>query len=340
MKRLGRRALIRCLIAGLSSAQALPASALCTIDATPTISPASASTGTYTAPTAPIAQGVTFTVSGTYTTTNNISAQQGECTVALSFNRATAPITVARSGGGATMGYTVQSLAGGGSTLIYTGGGTPGTGNMVSSTFQASAPNSTIAFSVSMTAYFLAQPVDPQRAGSYSDSILAQFFNIRFNGTISSIGSRAFSVSGSVASSCTIGGSTAPAADSATIPVSSGGIVDTTAIAKSYASVSCNSLADLLVTSQSGAVKNATSPPSGFTNLINYSASASYAGATSTLNTATIATATGAEAGTTGTTSSAISSGTLSVTITPAAPGQTLIQGNYSDTLRITLTAQ
>ena len=210
MMRFGRRAIVGSLAAVLTSALALPASALCTIDATPAISPATASTGTYTAPTAPIAQGVTFTVSGTYTTTNNINGQQGECTVALSFNRATAPITMARSGGGATMAYTVQSLSGGGNTLIYTGGGTPGTGNMNSTTFLAASPNSTIPFSISMTAYFLAQPVDPQQAGSYSDAITAQFFNIRFNGAVTSIGSRSFSVTGTVASSCTIGGTDEP----------------------------------------------------------------------------------------------------------------------------------
>lgn len=317
------------------------ATARCTINAAGiSISPVTASTGTYTAPTAPTAQAVTFTVSGTYDT-NNTGTNGGTCRVAISWNRASLPASMARSGGGATLPYTVQSLSGGGNTLLFTGGGTPGAGNRLLVAFGAAGRNlNNQPFSVLMTAYFLAQPGTNQRAGSYSDGPTVRIYDVRGSGAATQLASRAFTVNGTVSSVCTIGGVTNPAADNATIPVSPAGAVDTTAIAKSYANVVCNSVTNVVATSQSGGVKNATSPGSGFTNIINYSASATYGGATSTLNTATVATATGAEAGTTGTTAGTTNSGTLSVTITPQAASQTLIGGGYADTLRITVTAQ
>ena len=148
-----------------------------------------------------------------------------------------------------------------------------------------------------MMAYFLAQPGTNQRAGSYSDGPTVRIYNVTGGGVATQLGSFGFTVNGTVASVCTIGGVINPAVDSATIPVSATGTVTTTAIAKSYASVVCNSVTNVRATSQSGGVKSAASAPSGFTNIINYSASATYGGATSTLNTATIATAAGPEAG-------------------------------------------
>ncbi|MEQ1672710.1 MAG: hypothetical protein ABL893_17805, partial [Hyphomicrobium sp.] len=65
-----------------------------------------------------------------------------------------------------------------------------------------------------------------------------------------------------------------------------------------------------------------------------------YSGATSTVNTATISTAVGPEAGSIGTTSTNTSSGTMAVSITPQAAVQPLVQGGYADTLRIQITPQ
>jgi hypothetical protein len=232
-------------------------------------------------------------------------------------------------------------LAGGGNTLLYTGGGVPAAANRLMVTFASAGPNLiNRAFSVNMTAYFLAQPTNPQRAGSYSDGPTVHIFNVRNSGAATDLGSRAFTVTGTVNSTCTIGGVTNPAADTATIPVSPSGVVTTTAIARSFINVACNSPTNVQAISQGGAVKRTGAPPSGFTNLINYSASATFSAATSTLDTATIPSATGVENGTIATTAPTTPSGTLSVTITPQAAALRLMSGAYADTLRITLIAQ
>lgn len=317
---------------------ATPASARCTINAAGlTVTPSSASTGTYTPPTAPAAQSVTFTISGTYTTNNTA----GTCRVGIAFNRASLPATMARSGGGATLPYTITSTAGGGTSFLYTGGGVPAAGSILTSAFTSAGPNLTNrAFTTTVVAFFRQVPGSPQRAGSYSDGPSLRSFNIRTNGTVTQLTTQAFTVSGTVSLSCTIGGFTTPTADAVTIPVSSGGTVDTTVISRSYASVVCNSATAVQARSLSGGVKNTGTAPSGFTNIIDYSAAATFSGATSNLNTATIPTATGVETGTTATTASTTPTGTLSLTITPQSAAQRLIKGSYADTLRITLTAQ
>ena len=315
-----------------------PADARCTINATGiSITPTSASTGIYTPPTAPTAVSTSFTVSGTYNTNNTA----GTCRVAISWNRASLPASMARTGGGATLPYTIQTLSTGGNTLLFTGGGTPGAANRLLASFTSAGANLTNrAFSVVMTVYFLQQPGTNQRAGNYLDGPTVRIYNVTGGGTATQLASVGFSVSGAVSLSCTIGGATAGALDTANIPVSPTGTVTTTPIAKSYANVVCNSFSNLSVSSLSGAVKNTGAAPSGFTNLIDYTASATYGGATSSLNTSTIATATGAEAGSTGTTTAATTSGSLAVTITPLTPASRLRAGSYSDTLRVTITAQ
>lgn len=329
--RLGAALLIIAAVSLLAS----PASAVCNIATITSMSPATANTGTYTPPTAPTWQSVTLTIGGTYN-----SLLGGTCTLSISFNRASLPASMARTGGGATLPYTIQSAAGGGNTLLYTGGGVPPAANRLATSFSAGILGLGRPFSVNLTVYFLMQPGSPQLEGSYSDGITVHFFDGTGGGVSEVTPARAFTVTGTVAKACTIGGVYTPAADSATIPVGPTGIVNTTPIGKSYASAICNSLTNLQVTSQSGAVKRTAAAPGGFTNLINYTAAASYGGASSTLNTATIPTATGAEAGTIGVTSSSTSSGSISVTITPLTPSQNLVPGSYSDTLRVTLTPQ
>ena len=181
------------------------------------------------------------------------------------------------------------------------------------------------------------QPNSPQVAGSYLDNLIAWVFNLASG---SSVFSRTFTVTGTVNKVCTIGGVARPTANSATIPISAGGAVNTTVINRSYASVACNTPSNLQITSQSGAVKNTGTPPSGFTNLINYSSSATFSGATATLNTSTTPTATGAESGTAVSTTGATPSGTMTVSITPQANALRLLSGSYSDILTITITPQ
>lgn len=300
-------------------------------------SPLAGSTGTYAPPTAPSAQPVNLLVSGTYDT----NGSGGTCNIGFSFYRSSLPASMARSGGGATMAYTVQTTPSGGNTLLYTGGFTPPAGNYTVLSFASAGPNlNNFPFSVSLTVYFLAQPVDPQQAGGYTDSLFFDIFNIRNNGSTNFLTTFGFSVSGGVTPACTIAGASMPADDSATIPVDPSGNVSVAPIVKSYATVLCNSTTNLLTTSLGGAVKTATAATGGFTNIIDYSASALYGGAASNLNTATISAASGPESGTTGTTSSPTSSGNLQVVITPQTPGQGLHAGAYADTLRITLAPQ
>lgn len=334
----GRRNIIAQILAALFATLAMvsAAQARCTINAAGlSVSPTTASTGTYTPPTAPSSVAVTFTVIGTY----NTNGSAGTCTVAIAFNRASLPATMARSGGGATLSYSIRSAAsGGGNSILITGAAVPTATQRVQVSFTSAGPNLTNrAFTTSLTAHFLMAPASPQRAGSYSDGPTLRVYNVSTAGTAALRLTQAFTVTGTVNMACTIGGVATPAADSATIPVSPAGVVTTTPIAKSYLTVVCNSTTNVLATSLGGAVKIGVSPPSGFTNMINYSAAATFSGATSNLNTATIPTATGAEAGTTVATASTTPTGTLSVTITPQSVASSLIGGSYSDTLRITL---
>jgi len=315
------------------------ASARCTVRAT-NVSTLSFNTGTYTPPAAPVAQLLAYTVSGTYNTDNDTSAPL--CTVGISFNRASLPASMARSGGGATLPYTIQTLPGGGNTVLFTGGGNPTAAQLATASFSQAGTNLTnVPFSVLINLYFLVQPGSPQREGAYTDAPVLNAYNVRQGtGALSNRATGTFNVSGTVAKACTIGGVASPAIDTANIPVNAAGVVDTSVIARSYLTVVCNALTNLQATSTGGGVKRAAAAPGGFSHIINYTAVATFGGATSTVNTATVGTAVAAEAGSIGTTSAATSSGTLGVTITPQTPGQPLVSGSYSDVLRIQLTPQ
>jgi hypothetical protein len=139
---------------------------------------------------------------------------------------------------------------------------------------------------------------------------------------------------------CSVAGSATPTALNTTIPVSATGTVTTTAQNFTVNSVVCNTAADVVATSVSGGVRSATAAPSGFTNIINYTGVAAFGSASSTVNTATVPAAAGAESGNTAATSGA-TAGNLTITVTPAQPASPLIAGtDYSDVLRVTLTPQ
>lgn len=146
-------------------------------------------------------------------------------------------------------------------------------------------------------------------------------------------------ISATVASYCTINNLTTAPDVNISIPVTNG-IVDTTPIVSTIASVACNNAADVIATSQTGGVTPGGAPATGTTNIIDYVGEATFASATSTIDTSTTGTAAGAEAGNTATTANA-ATGNLVVTVTPAQPGLPLMPSNaYTDTLRVTLTAQ
>ena len=145
-------------------------------------------------------------------------------------------------------------------------------------------------------------------------------------------------LSANVASYCTINGSLTGTALNETIPVTNG-IVNTAVITDTIANVACNTTADVTATSLQGGVTIAGAPAPGTTNIINYTAVATFDTAVSTINTASTPAASGSEAGNTATTSSA-ATGNLVVQITPAQPSLPIMPSAfYADTLRVTLLA-
>ena len=106
-------------------------------------------------------------------------------------------------------------------------------------------------------------------------------------------------MTGTVAKTCTIGGVANPVADTATIPITATGSVNTTPIDRSYLNAQCNTPSNLQLTSQNGAVKT-SGTVTGLASLIDYSATALFSGASASLNTATVPTAAGPESGAAG----------------------------------------
>lgn len=319
---------------GLSSDKA---NALCDI-LSANASPLSVSTGTYAPPALPAAQPVSITISGTFLAT--VGDLGGGCAAAISFNRSSLPASMLILGGGtATLPYTLQTSSSGGNTLLYTGGGIPAATNVLPFTFPASVLTVSN-FSVTVTVWAQAQPTALQQAGAYADQITLDVFTSTLGGLLQGkVSSQAFTVTGVVAKSCTIGGTNHPAADTATIPVTASGSVNTAPINRSYSNAFCNTPANVQLASQNGAVITA-STGSGLQRLINYAASATFSGATASLDTAAVPAASGPEVGTTASTTGSTPTGNLGVTITPQANTQPLAAGSYADTLTITITPQ
>ncbi|MBS0237234.1 MAG: hypothetical protein JSR89_02280 [Proteobacteria bacterium] len=313
------------------------ANAVCSI-LSASATPLSASTGTYAPPTPPVAQPISITISGTFLAA--LGDLAGGCAAAISFNRSSLPASMLLSGGGtATLPYTLQTSSSGGNTLLYTGGGIPSASNVLPFTFPASVL-SVSNFSVAVTVWAQSQPSLLQQAGSYIDNITLDIFTSTLAGILQTkVSSQAFTVTGAVAKSCTIGGTNHPAADTATIPITANGSVNTAPINRSYPNAFCNTPANVQMTSQNGAVTTAGSG-SGLQRLIDYAASATFSGATASLNTATVPTASGPETGATALTTGNTPTGSLGVSITPQLNAQPLAAGSYADTLTITLTPQ
>ncbi|HVZ05660.1 hypothetical protein [Hyphomicrobium sp.] len=297
-------------------------------------SPLTASTGTYTPPNPLGAQATPITIQLTY-----LALLGGTCTLAMSFHRATVPASMALAGGGsASLPYTLQSSSSGGDTLFYTGG-TPNASNSLIYSFNAPALGIPVNSSTTFMIYALAQPGNPQQAGSYQDSVTLDLFNIALNLLVTQVSSQAFLVTGQVAKSCTIGGVTHPSADMATIPITADGSVNTSSINRSYSNAICNTPTNVQLTSQNGAVVTG-GLGNGLQRLIDYNALATFSGATASLNTAAVPGASGPESGTVASTTGNTPTGTLGVSIMPQLNTQPLVAGSYSDTLTITLTPQ
>lgn len=118
------------------------------------------------------------------------------------------------------------------------------------------------------------------------------------------------------------------------IPVSSAGTVNTSVQSFIAPSVICNAPAEIVVTSMLGGAK---STAGGSTRGIDYVVTESFGGATSTIDTATIATATAAERGNTASTATA-TKGNLLITVAPVQPAEPVGLSNaFTDNLRVKL---
>ncbi len=150
-------------------------------------------------------------------------------------------------------------------------------------------------------------------------------------------------ITATVTKACTVNNAVAGTPGSAVIPVSAAGAVTTTAITPTgspFANVVCNAPSNLQLTSVSGGVKNGVgAAPGGFANIIDYTASATWGGATATVNTSTAPAAAGNESGALAPIAAA-NAGNLTVSITPIANALPLIIGAYSDTLRVSIIPQ
>jgi len=151
--------------------------------------------------------------------------------------------------------------------------------------------------------------------------------------------SQVINLSATVPGYCTVGGSATPAAVSATVPVLADGFPNTSAITVTgIGQVACNENVILSLVSTNGGLTTAGSA-TGFSNRIDYSATATYAGGTGSTVTLPVTNGT-AGASATGTTSTVGASATqaLSVTVTPSTSANSLVIGNYADVLTLTFT--
>lgn len=147
-------------------------------------------------------------------------------------------------------------------------------------------------------------------------------------------------ITATVSTFCSINNASTGTVDTATITVDSAGAVDTTPVTPDnspYANVACNAPSDLQLTSINGGLTTGSSA-TGFDNFINYQAQATWNSVTATVDTAS-SSGTGTVSGTAQPVATAFA-GSMSVLITPTANAQPLVQGSYSDTLRVTLTPQ
>jgi hypothetical protein len=172
-------------------------------------------------------------------------------------------------------------------------------------------------------------------------ALVAFFYAIFIGQAFSQAAQQQIQITATVGKSCTINGASTGTIDTAIIPIDASGNVLTppiTPVNAPYANVVCNAPSTIQLTSQQGSVKNTTSPPLGYTNIIDYQASATWNSVTATIDTATIPAANGTESGTAQPVSAG--SGSLQVTINPEANASPLVGGTYSDLLTVLLTPQ
>ncbi|WP_083509710.1 hypothetical protein [Hyphomicrobium sulfonivorans] len=147
-------------------------------------------------------------------------------------------------------------------------------------------------------------------------------------------------ISATVNGYCSINNAATGGPSSATIPISTAGAVvlgPITPTNSPFANVACNTPSVLQLQSLNGGATNGATA-TDFQSFINYTAEAVWHGVTAALDT-TSSSGTGPVTGTPQNVATAFS-GSMSVTINPISNALPLVQGSYSDTLRITLTPQ
>jgi hypothetical protein len=146
-------------------------------------------------------------------------------------------------------------------------------------------------------------------------------------------------ISATVNSFCRIAGSLTPADDTLdwTARITAGAITDTSVSNKTYAVV-CNKASDITLLSVGGGMTGPAAA-AGFENVINYTASAS---GFVTVNVGSTATTAGTGANETLGTAARGTPGAANivVAITPIANTDPLVEGTYTDTLRVTISPQ
>ena len=174
-------------------------------------------------------------------------------------------------------------------------------------------------------------------AGAYSDSITLILTDLN---TFVQLTTRAYTITGTVNKACLIGTVAHPTTDIVTVPVSGAGVVTTTPISRSYANVTCNVPSGVSLSTQSGTIYRSGSVSAGFASRIDYTATATLAGASTNINTSGNATVPITTSSGTAATCCGPVSSTLSVTITPKTSALPLMAGTYSDVLTVTITPQ
>jgi len=141
-------------------------------------------------------------------------------------------------------------------------------------------------------------------------------------------------LSATVPGYCNIGGLTSAPDAAATIPIVNGMPVTTSPIsAGALGNVACNENTTLTLTSANTGLTTTSAAATGFSNKIDYQATANYGTFSQMLDTSVGPTITSAA-----TTTGALGSQTFTVNVTPKSPANTLVQGAYGDTLSVLFT--
>lgn len=299
------------------------------------ITPATANAGTHTQSTAPSPVAVTLTITGTY----NTDVTAGRCRVAIAMHRAALPATMARSWGGTTMQYVVNSAAGDeDNSILITGSAVPSTNRRIEIGFKSAGANLTNhAFSTTLTARLQLNSVLPKRAGTYSNALTMRVYDIDDFGMATMLRTQAFTVIGTVVAGCAVGDVSSTGVDGGKIPASTGVAETIGSTGKFYAEVMCNSMISILATSKNVASGHATTQRLESKDITPHTETTAISGTVPSLDNAPVPRASDLESNAAADANSTMPPGKFFVTISPQAVKPSDIEGGSADILTITL---